>query len=99
MQSQYDADKLLISDLLQEGSVENTVGLTNEWRLHSLKLTCHSESHAGSLSSGCQRHAPLAAGDRCQHLQKAGPKACIHVAVDDGVVARMGHGQPVQHQP
>lgn len=43
--------------------------------------------------------APPNAGNVLQHLDKAGPKACIHVAVDDGIVATVRHGEPVTNEP
>lgn len=41
----------------------------------------------------------LQPGHAVQHQDEAGPEAGVHVAVDDRVVAAVGHRQPVEGEP
>lgn len=44
-------------------------------------------------------HAPAAAGHVAQHRGEPGPVSRVHPAVDERVIARVRHGQPVEREP
>lgn len=44
-------------------------------------------------------HAPAAAGNVVQYGRETGPVPGVHPAVDQRVVARVRHGQPVEQEP
>jgi hypothetical protein len=51
------------------------------------------------LGSQVTVHAPTATGHVAQHRGETGPVPRVHPAVDERVVARVRHGQPVEHEP
>lgn len=72
--------------------------------VNSIHLT--GESHTGAdvarqVDRGVANAATqlLQPGHSVQHDDEAGPEAGIHVAVDDGVVATVGHCEPVEGEP